>query len=148
MRKETKVKQLRGEVPSRTKKTTDLPTYLKRPKYPDSFTPKHKKKCKEIIAYLNQQGAVASVDLDLIFQYCESYFAIESLQQLMQEALVKKDVEEAGKVSPMLSRERTANSKLAAMLGIGAKSRQNISAFDKDVKEDKEDPLAKLAGKL
>jgi hypothetical protein len=34
------------------------------------------------------------------------------------------------------------------MLGIGAKSRQNISAFDKDVKEDKEDPLAKLAGKL
>jgi len=148
MRKETKVKQLRGDVPSRTKKTNDLPAYLKRPKYPASFLAKHKKKCKEIINYLNQQGAVASVDLDLIFQYCESYFAIESLQQLMQEALVKKDIEEAGKISPMLSRERTANSKLAAMLGVGAKSRQNISAFDKDVKEDKEDPLAKLAGKL
>lgn len=148
MRKETKVKQLRGEVPSRTKKTNDLPAYLKRPKYPASFLAKHKKKCKEIINYLNQQGAVASVDLDLIFQYCESYFAIESLQQLLQEALIKKDIEEAGKISPMLSRERTANSKLAAMLGVGAKSRQNISAFDKDVKEDKEDPLAKLAGKL
>ena len=99
MRKETKVKQFRGEVPSRTKKTNDLPTYLKRPKYPASFLAKHKKKCKEIINYLNQQGAVASVDLDLIFQYCESYFAIESLQQLMQEALVKKDIEEAGKIS-------------------------------------------------
>jgi P27 family predicted phage terminase small subunit len=148
MRKGTKVKQLRGEVPSRTKKTNDLPAYLKRPKYPASFLAKHKKKCKEIINYLNQQGAVASVDLDLIFQYCESYFAIESLQQLLQEALIKKDIEEAGKISPMLSRERTANSKLAAMLGVGAKSRQNISAFDKDVKEDKEDPLAKLAGKL
>ncbi len=148
MRKETKVKQLRGEVPSRTKKTNDMPVYLKRPKYPASFLAKHKKKCKEIINYLNQQGAVASVDLDLIFQYCESYFAIESLQQLLQEALIKKDIEEAGKISPMLSRERTANSKLAAMLGVGAKSRQNISAFDKDVKEDKEDPLAKLAGKL
>jgi phage terminase small subunit len=66
----------------------------------------------------------------------------------MQETLINKDVDEAGKISAMLSRERTANSKLASMLGIGAKSRQNISAFDKDVKEDKEDPLAKLAGKL
>ena len=148
MRKETKIKQLRGEVPSRKAKTNSLPAYLKRPKYPASFLPKHRKKCKEIINYLNQQGAVASVDLDLIFQYCESYFAIESLQQLLQEALIQKDIEDAGKISAMLSRERTANSKLASMLGIGAKSRQNISAFDKDVKEDKEDPLAKLAGKL
>jgi P27 family predicted phage terminase small subunit len=148
MRKETKIKQLRGEVPSRKAKTDSLPAYLKRPKYPASFLPKHRKKCKEIINYLNQQGAVASVDLDLIFQYCESYFSIEVLQQLMQETLINKDVDEAGKISAMLSRERTANSKLASMLGIGAKSRQNISAFDKDVKEDKDDPLAKLAGKL
>ena len=144
MRKQTQIKKLRGEVPSRLKKTNDLPAYLKRIKYPASFTTKHKKKCKEIIEYLNQQGAVASVDLDLIFQYIESYFAIEVLQQLLQEQLIMKDVEEAGKISPMLSRERTANSKLASMLGIGAKSRQNISAFDKDNKEDKSDPLTNL----
>lgn len=144
MRKQTQIKKLRGEVPSRLKKTNDLPAYLKRIKYPGSFTTKHKKKCREIIEYLNQQGAVASVDLDLIFQYIESYFAIEVLQQLLQEQLVMKDVEEAAKISPMLSRERTANSKLASMLGIGAKSRQNISAFDKDNKEDKSDPLSNL----
>lgn len=144
MRKTTTVKKLRGEVPSRVTKTAQLPAYLKRVKYPASFLAKHKKKCKEIIEYLNQQGAVASVDLDLIFQYVESIFAIETLQQLLQEALLKKDVEEAGKISPMLSRERTANSKLAAMLGIGAKSRQNISAFDKDNREDKNDPLTNI----
>ena len=144
MRKQTQVKKLRGEVPSRLKKTTDLPAYLKRIKYPASFSAKHKKKCREIIEYLNQQGAVASVDLDLIFQYIESYYAIEVLQQLLQEQLIMKDVEEAAKISPMLSRERTANSKLAGMLGIGAKSRQNISAFDKDNKEDKSDPLTNL----
>jgi len=34
------------------------------------------------------------------------------------------------------------------MLGIGAKSRQNIQAFDKDVKEDKEDALLKIASNI
>jgi len=144
----TTQKRLKQEVPSRNRQTKELPPYLKRIKYPASFTANHRKKCKEIINYLNTMGVVASVDLDLIFQYVESYLAIESLQQLLQEALLKKDIEEASKVSPMLSRERTANTKLAAMLGIGAKSRQNIQAFDKDVKEDKEDALLKIASNI
>ena len=116
-------------MPARKTKSKKQTTF-KRIVFPYWFDNQHKKKTREIIAYLESNNALHHVDLDLIFSYVSAIFAITKLEHKFNLTLNTANTQEMSELSRMLNRERTSLKALAQMLGIGAKSRHNISSFD------------------
>ena len=116
-------------MPARKTKSKKQTTF-KRIVFPYWFDNQQKKKTREIISYLESNNAIHHVDLDLIFSYVSAIFAITKLEHKFNLTLNTANTQEMSELSKMLNRERTSLKALAQMLGIGAKSRHNISSFD------------------